>query len=219
MSKYVAYHRTSTKEQHLDRGIMEIEKFCRERGIELWKNKVYADQSTGKNFERPKYQILKQEVLEEGDTLIITEIDRLGRDKQGTLRELQYFKNAGIRVMVLEIPTTCVDYGAYQEGIAAMMMETINNMLLEMFASLAQAEMDKRVKRQQEGIAAMKARGEWEKYGRPRVMTQEEFNKEYQKLEVGMVRPFELMRQLGLSKGTFYRYIKEAKKAERSDKE
>ena len=214
MARY-GYHRTSTKEQHLDRGIMELERFCRERGIELWKGKVYTDQATGKNFERPKYQILKQEVLEPGDVLLVTEIDRLGRNKEDTLKELQYFKNEGIRVMVLEIPTTCIDYSVYGTSIAGMLMETVNNMLLEMFASLAQAEMEKREKRQREGIEAMKARGEWERSGRPRLMKQEEFNKEYQRLEMGLIKPFELMRELGMSKGTFYRYCKSAKETER----
>ena len=217
MSKYTAYHRTSTTSQHLERGVMEIEKFCKERCIELWKNKVYTDQKTGKDFNRPAYQILKQEVLETGDTLIITEVDRLGRNKNETLRELRYFQNMGVRVIVLEIPTTCVDYSAYQSGIAEMLMETINNMLIEMFASLAEAELKKREKRQREGIEAMKVRGEWDNYGRPRVMELEEFRKEYLKVEIGVIRAFDLMRQLGMSKGTYYRYIAELKKSEEKE--
>ena len=47
-------------------------------------------------------------------------------------------------------------------------METINNMLIELYATMAQAEIEKKEKRQQEGIAAKKARGEWEEYGRPK---------------------------------------------------
>lgn len=217
MGKYIGYHRTSTKEQHLDRGIAEIEQFCKERGIELWKSKVYTDQCTGKNFSRPAYQIIKLEVLESGDCLIITEVDRLGRNKQEILKELQYLKYIGVRIMILEIPTTCIDYGSLQNGIAKLLMETINNMLIEMLASLAEAEMEKRVKRQSEGIEAMKARGEWERYGRPRAMGLEEFKREYMKVEIGLVRPFELMRRLGLSKGTYYRYVEELKRAEKEE--
>lgn len=51
--KYVAYHRTSTKDQHLDRGIAELTKYCADNGISLYKDKVYTDQQTGKNFNRP----------------------------------------------------------------------------------------------------------------------------------------------------------------------
>ena len=39
--KTVAYHRTSTTDQHLDRGIAEITKYCAEHEIELYKSKVY----------------------------------------------------------------------------------------------------------------------------------------------------------------------------------
>ena len=41
------------------------------------------------NFNRPRYQVLKEDVLRAGDELIITEVDRLGRNKQETLKELQ----------------------------------------------------------------------------------------------------------------------------------
>lgn len=77
------YYRTSTKEQHLDRGIAEIKKYCAEHNIKL--EKVYTDQQTGKNFNRARYIVLTEDVLREGDILIITEIDRLGRTKQETL--------------------------------------------------------------------------------------------------------------------------------------
>ena len=79
------YHRTSTKEQHLDRGIAEITKYCEEHNMKL--EKVYTDQQTGKNFERARYIVLTEDVLRAGDILIITEIDRLGRTKQDTLNE------------------------------------------------------------------------------------------------------------------------------------
>ena len=67
MGKYAAYHRTSTKDQHLDRGIAELTAYCKNNGISLYKNKVYTDQKTGKNFDRPRYQMLKEEILEKGD--------------------------------------------------------------------------------------------------------------------------------------------------------
>ena len=47
---YFAYHRTSTEDQHLDRGLKEINDYTIENNIELVK--VYTDQCTGKNFDR-----------------------------------------------------------------------------------------------------------------------------------------------------------------------
>lgn len=204
--KTVAYHRTSTTDQHLDRGIAEITTYCAEHNIELYKGKVYTDQQTGKNFNRPRYKMLKEEILESGDTLIVTEIDRLGRNKKATLDELRYYRDNNIRVMVLELPTTLLSLEDMDNSMAKMMLETVNNMMIELYASMAQAEMEKKEKRQREGIAAKKARGEWENYGRPRTMDIQEFAKQYQAVERGEKRPFELMRELGMATATFYRY-------------
>lgn len=212
MNKFVAYHRTSTKDQHLDRGINEITEYCKSNNIKLYKNKVYTDQKTGKNFDRPRYQMLKKEILEEGDVLIVTELDRLGRNKEATLQELRFYKEHNIRVMVLELPTTLIDLSSMENSMARMMMETINNMMIELYASMAQAEIEKKEKRQREGIEAKKARGEWGDYGRPRKMTFEEFSTHYRLVQEGKKKPFELMRELGLSKPTFYRYKNQIEK-------
>ena len=204
--KYVAYHRTSTKDQHLDRGITEIENYCSANGITLYKNKVYTDQQTGKNFNRPRYNMLKDEILESNDVLIVTELDRLGRNKEATLKELRFFQDNNIRVMVLELPTTLIDLSLMENSMARMMLETINNMMIELYASMAQAEIEKKEKRQREGIEAKKARGEWSDYGRPRVMNLNDFAIHYSLVEQGKKKPFELMKELGMTKPTFYRY-------------
>lgn len=143
------YYRTSMKEQHLDRGIAEIKKYCAEHNIKL--EKVYTDQQTGKNFNRARYIVLTEDVLREGDILIITEIDRLGRTKQETLDELRKLRDKNIRVMVLKLPTTLIDFSTIDNEMAKMMMETINNMMIELYASMAEAEMHKKQKRQKEG--------------------------------------------------------------------
>lgn len=205
MKRY-GYHRTSTREQHLDRGITEINAYCDANNLEL--EKIFTDQQTGKNFNRPRYTIMKEDVLRAGDELIITEVDRLGRNKQETLKELQYYRDNGIRVKILELPTTLMDLSAMDNTMASMIMETINNMLIELYATMAQAEMEKKEKRQKEGIRAKKERGEWDDYGRPAVMSQDEFAEHYKKVISGELRPFELMKQLGMSKSTYYRYVK-----------
>ena len=214
--KYVAYHRTSTKDQHLDRGIKELTEYCKVNNIPLYRGKVYTDQNTGKNFNRPTYQIVKNEVLESGDCLMLTEIDQLSRNKTETLKELHWMREQGIRVMILEIPTTCIDYRQYDNGIAALLLETVNKMLIELFACLSEAELVKKEKRQREGIQAKKDRGEWENYGRPRLMKQKDFNKEYEAVKNGSKRSFQLLRELGISKSSFYRYKKEADKQVRT---
>ena len=207
MRKYIGYHRTSTTEQHLDRGIIEIENYCKSKGIEL--EKIYTDQQTGKNFNRPRYQVMKEDALRKGDVLIVTELDRLGRNKKETMKEIQYYKEHDIRLMVLELPTTLMEFEQMDNDMSKMMLETINNMMLELYASMAQAEIDKKEIRQRQGIEAKKKRGEWDDYGRPRAMDFKKFCSEYEKVISGEIRPFEMIEKLGLTKPTYYRYKKQ----------
>ena len=111
------------------------------------------------------YLDLRPDVLRPGDEIIITEVDRLGRNKQEILRELQYYRDYGVRVKVLELPTTLIDLSAMDNVMA-----------------------------------------------RPTVITVKEFAKEYANVENGNIRPFELMKQLGMSKATFYRYVNKIRK-------
>lgn len=214
---YFAYHRTSTEDQHLDRGLKEINDFIAKEQIELIKD-IYTDQCTGKNFDRPTYKdlindmdIAKKANPNEKIALIVTELDRLGRNKQLTLSEIRKMQDKGIRLMVLEIPTTLTELPS-DNSISSMIMETINNMLIEMYASFAQAELEKKEKRQSEGIAAKKARGEWDDYGRPRALDFDKFCKEYKRVLDGDIKPFECMKLLGITKPTYYRYAKEYNK-------
>lgn len=207
MSIY-GYHRTSTTEQHLDRGVNLIQQYCSENNIEL--DVMFTDKCTGKNFSRPDYQALKR-VAKAHDCIICTEVDRLGRNKEATLNELQYYKSKNIRVMILELPTTLIDYSKLDNTMAAMLMETINNMLTEMYATFAHAEMLKREIRQKQGLQAMKDRGEWARYGRPVAMDYEKFKEEYKKVLNAQIKPFELIKQLNMKKATYYKYAKQVK--------
>lgn len=211
---YFAYHRTSTEDQHLDRGLKEINDFIAKEEIVLINN-IYTDQCTGKNFDRPSYKslikdmdLIKQANPGEKIALVVTELDRLGRNKQLTLKEIRTMQDKCIRLMVLEIPTTLTEIPK-DNNIASMIMETINNMLIEMYASFAQAELEKKEKRQKEGIAAKKARGEWEDYGRPRALDFDKFSKEYKRVLAGDIKPVECMKLLDITKPTYYRYAKE----------
>ena len=87
MKRY-GYHRTSTREQRLDRGIAEITAYCEQNQLEL--EKIFTDQQTGKNFNRPRYQVLKEDVLRSGDELIITEVDRLEDNLADLIKKVDY---------------------------------------------------------------------------------------------------------------------------------
>ena len=64
------------------------------RILSLLTQKINVDIQTGKDFNRARYEVLKEDVFREGDVLIILEYDRLGRADQ-TREELEYFKRHG----------------------------------------------------------------------------------------------------------------------------
>lgn len=202
------YHRVSSKGQNLQRGIEEIKQFCKDKQIELTRD-IFVDKQSGKTFDRPRYVVMKEDVLREGDTLIITEIDRLGRNKKEIVNELNDFKNKGVRLMILELPTTLMQVSEGQTTINKLLIDTIMDMITELYACLAEAEIEKKTKRQTEGITAMKKSGDWDRYGRPRKLDNKSFEKVYQKVINGELKPFEAMRQMKLTKPTYYRYKKE----------
>lgn len=205
---YYGYNRVSSKEQNEDRGNTNIEDFCHTNGYKL--ERIYIDKQTGKDFDRIRYKILKEDVLRPGDVLIIPEFDRLGRAEQ-TKKELEYFKEHDIRVIFLDIPTTQMDFSTIENSMARMILSCINDMLISFYDCIARAELERRKKRQKEGYEEVRKRGEWDKIGRPRKISLEEFSKEYELVVNGNMKNIELIKKLNVSENTYFRYVRELK--------
>lgn len=168
MGKIVGYARVSTREQNLARQLEALQKY-------VAPDMIVVDKASGKDFARPGYQSLKIGIgkLCKGDTLYVKSLDRFGRNKDESKRELQYFASIGVRVKVIDIPSTMIDVAQGQEWIIDM----INNILIEVLTSIAENERVTIKQRQAEGIAAMPVNAEGKKVsaktgkatGRPRV--------------------------------------------------
>lgn len=130
MRKYL-YIRVSTKEQNEARQLILKEKY------NLRNSDIFIDKFTGKTFERKEYQRLKDE-LQFGDQLIIMSLDRLGRNKEQTLQELRELKSKGVRIIVDDLPTTQIEIKENN-----LILEMINNMLIEVYTTLAEEELRK----------------------------------------------------------------------------
>lgn len=191
------YMRVSTKEQNLDRQMKSLVDF----GVPV--ENIKSDKESGKDFNRENYQLLRNEILRKGDTLVIKELDRLGRNKDMLKKELDYFKSKGIRVKILNIPTTLMDIDEGQEWIIDM----INNIIIEVLGAVAEEERNKIRSRQAEGITAAKEKGI--KFGRPSVEYPKEFIPTYRQWKEGNLKAVEAMRLLGLKKTTFYKLVKQ----------
>ena len=209
MSKIVGYARVSTREQNLDRQIKALLQYVES-------DMIVTDKASGKDLNRAGYQSLKVGIgkLVKGDTLYIKSIDRLSRNKEEAKKELQYFKDNGIRVKIIDMPTTMTEFPKEQEWINDM----ITNIMIEVLASIAQNERETTRKRQQEGLNAMdidETTGKRisKKTGRPVGRPSAEYPKNWEKIYTQWknkeITARQAMNILDLKPNTFYKLVKQ----------
>ena len=196
MKKIYGYARVSTKDQNLDRQLIALREF----GID--DRDIIREKASGKSLNREAYQTLRNQLLREGDTLVIVALDRLSRNKLHIKQELEYYRGRNIRVMVLDMPTTLCQVNEGQEWI----IEMINAILVEVLASLAEQERVKTLTRQAEGIEAAKLQGKH--LGRPKMKIPEGWDNIYMLWKSGEITAVEAMRKSNLKKSTFYKLAK-----------
>ena len=195
MRKTYGYARVSTREQNLDRQI----KALTEAGVN--ERDIITDKASGKSLDREGYQMLKTRLLRAGDVLIIVALDRLSRNKLHIKQELEYYRINKIRVMVIDIPTTMVDLPEEQSWV----FEMINNILIEVLASIAEQERLTTRQRQAEGIAVAKEKGKH--LGRPRKEHPSNWEEVYRRWKAGEITAVAAMAELDLKKSTFYNLV------------
>lgn len=207
-NKVFGYVRVSSKQQNLDRQIESIKEYCKNNNLELSERDLFLEKVSGKNFERDEYKILKRS-LRSGDTLVIKELDRLGRNKEAIKEEIKWFKDNGIILRILDIPTTLIDYSCYDNTMAKAIMEMVNNILIEVLGTIAQEERNKIRQRQMEGIQALKNRNNGKGIGRPKIEFPLNFKEVYDKWKSKSITGVRAMELLKLKKTTFYKLINE----------
>lgn len=144
MAKYFAI-RVSSKDQNYARQLEQARKYA-----DIPEENIFCDKVSGRKKERPEYDRMKS-LLKKGDEVYFTELDRVGREKHLIKDELQWFKDWGVIVRILDVPTTLVEFQAGQEWV----LEMVNNVLIEVMGTIAEQEWAKTKKRREEGMAAM----------------------------------------------------------------
>lgn len=194
-NKVFGYARVSTNEQNLDRQLIALA----EQGIE--ERNIIVDKESGKDLERTGYQLLKGGLLRRGDTLIIKSLDRLSRNKGDIKKELEYFKSEGIRLKVIDLPTTMMDLPAGQEWV----FEMVNNILIEVLGTIAEQERASIKQRQAEGIAAAKGKGV--ELGRPKAQKPDNWDDVIAEWKAGKITATKAMEITGTKRTTFYKLL------------
>lgn len=162
---------------------------------------IITDKASGKDTDREGYLYLKRQILRRGDTLVIKELDRLSRNKSDIKRELETFKDMGIRVKILDIPTTLTDFPPEQQWV----QEMVTAILIEVLGSIAENERMKIRVRQREGIEAARKRNV--RFGRPPAPLPDGWREIMDAVKRGEMRPCDAMKALSVSRSSFYRIM------------
>lgn len=201
MNKTFAYLRVSTKDQNLDRQRERVLKYCEDNNIEIQERDIITDKQSGKDFSREGYQTLKNSLLRSGDTLIIKELDRLGRDMTMIKEEWQFLERKGISIVVIDTPILNT------VGKSDLEKTLISNIVFELLSYMAEKERLKIKQRQAEGIAAAKSKGK--KFGRPTISYPDNWEEVYTKLKDGKITAVKAMELTSMKKTSFYKLIKQ----------
>lgn len=204
------YLRCSTEEQNLDRQFTAIKKYR-----DIPEEYLFAEKITGKTDEREQYQAMKvlihnlvninsRKDAEQRDDIevVIEELDRLGRTTKIIRDEMQWFAERGVKLRILEIPTTLMEIDENNDWV----LEMVNRILIEVYTSIAQAELLKKEKRVREGIEAAKARGAYR--GRKPIEVEEKlFVDTYKRWRAEEITARRAMDILDVKNNTFYRMV------------
>ncbi len=144
------YLRASTKDQDAERALQILQDL--NQNLNLGETIVYVENYSGTKLDRPELNKLLSEA-NQGDTLLVESIDRLSRLTQRDFQELKRrIQEKGLRLVVADLPTT---YQMIQtsDSITHSILELINNMLIDLLATMARLDNEKRIERIKQGLA------------------------------------------------------------------
>jgi DNA invertase Pin-like site-specific DNA recombinase len=193
-NKIFGYIRVSSKEQNTDRQKQALLEY----GVD--ERDIIEDKVSGKDFNRNGYLTLKNSLLRDGDTLVIKELDRLGRNMDMIKNEWQEIQSNGIDIVVLDTPILNTKNKSDLEK------KLIANIVFELLTYMAEKERIKIKTRQAEGIAIAKSKGLYK--GRKKIVN-ENFKNVYDDWKNRKLTAVKAIEMLDMKKSTFYRRVKE----------
>ena len=190
MGKIYGYIRVSSTDQNEDRQVIAL----RTAGVPA--QNTYMDKQSGKDFDRPNYKKLLKKI-KRGDLLYILSIDRLGRNYEEVQQQWRTVtKVIGADICVIDMPLLDTRQGK------DLMGTFIADLVLQILSFVAQNERENIKKRQEEGIAAAKARGV--RFGRPPAPLPENFTEIHSDWRDKKITLCQAAEACGMPKGPFY---------------
>ena len=163
------YGRVSTSEQCATNQLLELRSAGYNIDEEFWYSDIGVSGKTA-SAQRPAFQKLKQQIRK-GETLVVSKLDRLGRDAIDVLQTVKELGEHGIKIVVLQLGNTDLTSSA-------------GKLLLMMLAAVAEMERDILVERTQAGL--QRAKSEGKKLGRPSKTTSEQRSEIVEKIANGL---------------------------------
>lgn len=185
----IGYARVSSKEQHLDRQLAALKDV----------DKLFTDKLSGANTNRPELQKMLA-YIREGDIVLVTELDRLGRNNHDLTKIMNSIQNKGATLDVLNLPS--------MTGIAdPNLRQLMTNLIIELYKYQAESERKRIIERQQQGIALAKRQGKY--HGRKPQYAKDDprLQHAFKLYEAGM-SDVDVARNTGIKRTTFIRYRK-----------
>ena len=199
-NRIYGYARVSTKEQNLDRQLQALKNYG------VTERDIITDKVSGKDFNRDGYIALKNKMLRQGDTLVIKELDRLGRNMEHIKKEWRELEQNGINMVVIDTPILNT------KGKSDLERSLISNIVFELLSYMAEKERAKIKKRQLEGIAELRKRNNGKGIGRPETTYPDNWKVEYDKWKNKEITAVDFMKRVNLKRTTFYKLVKEYEK-------
>jgi DNA invertase Pin-like site-specific DNA recombinase len=178
------YARVSTSQQSLDLQMKVL------KAAGVTPSRIFSDKATGSNADRPGLQTLQVKV-EEGDIILVTKLDRLGRDTADMVQIIKQFDEMGVHVRFLDDHITT-------EG-------TMGKMVVTILSAVATAERHRILERTNEGRVEAKAKGI--KFGRKRSINR----KELLRLKASGLGARAIAKQMHIGRSTVYKILEEEK--------
>lgn len=182
MSK-IGYARVSTRNQNLDSQIDVLKNHGCDR--------IFSEKVSGRKYKRTELDKCL-DYMREGDTLVLTKLDRLGRTTKQLIELSQYLEDHGIDLEIIDMSINTKD--------------AMGKMFFTMMSAFAELEANLLSERTKKGLESARARGK--KGGRPEISVhkKEMIKSLYNSREhTGE----EIAKMTGVSRGTVYRVIKE----------
>ncbi|WP_144836733.1 recombinase family protein [Kocuria rosea] len=190
MGKLIGYARVSTRQQDADRQVFDL------LNAGVRRDDIYVDSGvSGGRASRPSF-VKAVAALEEGDTLVITTLDRLGRSTQNMLAFAEALRGRGAGLRVLNLGGGDVDTAT-----------PMGSMVFTVMAALAQMELEIKRERITDSVAKRRAAGK-DLGGRRQTFTDSQIRNAVRLIDSGEPAT-QVARDLGMSRATLYRRIRE----------